>query len=459
LEVILKRPLSNDDGGGNSDTFSLLDRQGRQLSFAGFESSWPAVQRGAFLSETDSSGNVTEVTSFTDGRSAQVQRSSTVGASTITESYLYSYLGGEDPNAGLLSGVILRQKVDGGSWTTLQQVEYTYYTGSETYGGNLGDLMTAVVKDGDDVTLTTTYYRYNDSGRLVLEDSPSAVTGYDDGYPDLLHDNEGDYEYLSNDSGLLTVYEYYTSTTATESTAGGVEGYQLSVAVQQGKEGTPILQSETEYFSRSGGGSTIYPVATETRYRNDNGTGAQATSYSYTWHTGTVQMASLTVTKPVITSQQNGPGTADVEITIFDSAGRTTWQKDAGGFFRRPAGNNFPVPASGGCKSPGVSPGVRGRLFPAGRLTYTAYDETSGTVVKTIVDVDTTQTSDFTDLPSGWSTPTGGGLHLLTKYVVDDQGRTTEIIDVGAVGVFFCDCWAWYCLSQRSSRATAARKS
>jgi hypothetical protein len=61
------------------------------------------------------------------------------------------------------------------------------------------------------------------------------VTGYDDSYPDLLHDDEGDYEYLNNDSGLLTVYDYYTSTTATESTAGGVAGYQQSVAVQQGE--------------------------------------------------------------------------------------------------------------------------------------------------------------------------------------------------------------------------------
>jgi len=134
LEVIIKRPLSNDDGGGNSDTFSLLDRQGRQLSFAGFESSWPAVQRGAFLSEIDSSGNLTQVTSFTGGRPSEVQRSSTVGDSTITESYLYSYLSGEDPNAGLLSGVILRQKVDGGSWMTLQQVDYTYQA---TAGNNL----------------------------------------------------------------------------------------------------------------------------------------------------------------------------------------------------------------------------------------------------------------------------------------------------------------------------------
>ena len=43
--------------------------------------------------------------------------------------------------------------------------------------------------------------------------------------------------------------------------------------------------------------------------------------------------------------------------------------------------------------------------------------------------MDTTQTSEFTNLPSGWSTPTGGGLNLVTQYVVDPQGRTTEEID------------------------------
>ena len=47
-------------------------------------------------------------------------------------------------------------------------------------------------------------------------------------------------------------------------------------------------------------------------------------------------------------------------------------------------------------------------------------------VTKVIRDVDTTQTSTFSNLPTGWSTPSGGGLHLTTTYEVDDLGRTTK---------------------------------
>jgi hypothetical protein len=65
-------------------------------------------------------------------------------------------------------------------------------------------------------------------------------------------------------------------------------------------------------------------------------------------------------------------------------------------------------------------------------LTYTAYDAATSAAVKTIIDVDTTQTSDFTGLPSGWSTPTGGGLHLITTVEVDDLGRTTKMTDPNA---------------------------
>src|SRR4029077_16612938 len=75
----------------------------------------------------------------------------------------------------------------------------------------------------------------------------------------------------------------------------------------------------------------------------------------------------------------------------------------------------------------------RGRVIwtkdQAGFLTYTAYDDVTGGVTKTIQDVDTTQTGTFANLPSGWSTPSGGGLHRTTTYEVDALGRPTKQTD------------------------------
>jgi len=75
--------------------------------------------------------------------------------------------------------------------------------------------------------------------------------------------------------------------------------------------------------------------------------------------------------------------------------------------------------------------GPDGRLGrgAAGYLTYTAYDQATGAVVKRIVDVDTSQTDTFADKPAGWTTPGGGGRHLTTTYEVDSQGRVTKETD------------------------------
>src|SRR5262249_21609518 len=118
------------------------------------------------------------------------------------------------------------------------------------------------------------------------------------------------------------------------------------------------------------------------------------TSYAYTWpFTGSLPQ-SVAVSRPVISSGQNGPGSADVVTTYNDAFGRPVWQKDGDGF-----------------------------------LTYIAYSSTTGAVVKTIQDVDTSHTSDCSGLPSGWSTPSGGGLHLITTYTVDGMGRPTQTTD------------------------------
>src|SRR5262249_34721703 len=134
----------------------------------------------------------------------------------------------------------------------------------------------------------------------------------------------------------------------------------------------------------------------QTVYRNTDGTGGETTSYSYTFFTGTNQVQSMTVTKPGISATQNGPGTSnpDTEVTFYDVYGRPIWFKDADGFIR-----------------------------------YTEYDQATGAVSKTITDVNTSLTGDFMNLPTGWTTPTGGGLHLKTLTTVDGLGRTTKLTD------------------------------
>jgi hypothetical protein len=109
--------------------FVLTDTSGDQIHFYGFSSNWPTLQQGQFKSFVDPYGNVTQVTSHAaNGTVTEVQRSTTSNGNTIKESYLYSYIQ-TGVNAGLLSNVTLRRSVNGGQWSTVRQVAYTYYDG------------------------------------------------------------------------------------------------------------------------------------------------------------------------------------------------------------------------------------------------------------------------------------------------------------------------------------------
>jgi hypothetical protein len=512
----------------STDELTLTDTTADQLRFTGFGSTWLANQKGRLESFTDPGGNVTSVTSWTsDGKAAEVQRTNTVGSTTVTESYLYTYLS-SGVNAGLLSNITLRRKINSGSWTTVRQVDYTYYDGTQSYG-NAGDLMKAVVRDGSGNALDTSYYRYytagqsggyqhglrsvfnpqsyarlaaaysdptmatdaqvapyadlyfeydslqrvsteivqgagdssstgdgtytfsyttspfpdgfnnwrrktvetlpdgntntvytnyagevmlkvftdtgsstsweiydqyDNNGREDLDAQPSAVSGYDDSYADLLHNQSGNYQYLNDSSGLITVTDYGTSTTATSSAVGDVTGFRKDVKVQQGETGTPILQSGRQYFTHSNGSVSVAIVGAETVSRNTDGTGGETSSYAFTWFSSTNQVQSATISLPTVSSGQNGPGSADTEVVFYDLYGQPIWTKDGDGF-----------------------------------ISYVAYDQATSAVTKTITDVNTADTSDFSNLPSGWSTPTGGGLHLITQDEVDSLGRTTKLTD------------------------------
>jgi hypothetical protein len=58
-----------------------------------------------------------------------------------------------------------------------------------------------------------------------------------------------------------------------------------------------------------------------------------------------------------------------------------------------------------------------------GFIIHMEYDTVTGAVTRPIQDVDTSQ---VTDEPSGWETPTGGSLHTVTDFEHDDLGRVTQ---------------------------------
>jgi hypothetical protein len=128
---------------------------------------------------------------------------------------------------------------------------------------------------------TEQFYAYNSQAQVTLAAAPSAVTGYSDSYTNLLNGQVGSYQYLSNTSGLITHYDYYGATTATETAAGGVANYLEDVQIQQGQQGTLIPQETWQYYAHAFSGQTVAPLATDTVYRNTNGTGAETTSYFY----------------------------------------------------------------------------------------------------------------------------------------------------------------------------------
>ena len=300
--------------------------------------------------------------------------------------------------------------------------DYYSYSGSGTLGNN--DWQNETVETLPDGTQNTVYtnqagemllqdvstggsdwytaYHYNGLGQEDVMAMPSAVasvTANNSSVPNLTIT-------LNSNAGLVYTIAYYSSTDGgiSETQAGGVANYLKEERIQPGNGGTlrsivngnGILQSNQNYFERTGGGATVYPVARRTAYLsdNDNGSDPQTTTYAYTFFTGATRVQSMTVTQPADTDP-NDPSIAPTETTVYDIDGRDIWDKNADG-----------------------------------SITYTAYDEATGAVVKTITDVNTADTCDFAGhVLSGWTTPAGGGLELITLYQVDALGRSIKETD------------------------------
>ena len=248
-----------------------------------------------------------------------------------------------------------------------KNIVYTNYAGQAM-------LTVFVTDEGEEYS----YYLFNDEGSGVLQAESSAVAGYDESKPWLVT--------LHSNKGLIHTWEYYSN----PSDPGYAPGYMKHAKVQEGSTGKSTLLQSLKYVPRTAAGSTIYLTASEINYQSEENGGSEPaeTLYDYTFFDGQLQVLRQTTTLPAVPLKQNGSGKTDLNVIVYDGYGNATWTKDERGF-----------------------------------INYSLYDVTTGALIQSIADVDTSIVS---GAPAGWSTPAGGGLNLVTDYQFDAQGRTTQ---------------------------------
>ncbi|MFT3784788.1 MAG: hypothetical protein QM770_01310 [Tepidisphaeraceae bacterium] len=293
------------------------------------------------------------------------------------------------------------------TWKTKKTEQLPDGSTTVTYYNAYGQSMLDVTVDASG-SKWGTFHQFDTQGREVLTASPSAVAlpaslTTIEQYPDLLHSVSGNYQYLSDSTGLIEITEYYSSNSATDVSPGGVAGRVATRAVKNGEAGTQILQSATHYLAHTTGDtdgdgdtdtpsdalvSVVYVVADTAVYAL-SGALTQGVTYTYTWFPSSLQPQTRTVTHDALSTAQNGSGGTTSETEVYDVNGHLIWERDASGF-----------------------------------LTYHQYDTQTGAETLVIRDVNTSLQSG-----SPWTTPTGGGKHLVTQTGVDAQGRPTKFVD------------------------------
>ncbi len=292
-------------------------------------------------------------------------------SSSSPSSYGYSY--GTNPSSSSSSSYNF--------WT--RKTAETLPNGSTqtVYSNYSGQVMLKVFQQASSTNKWYDYVNYDSKGRVLQEATSEAVASVDEGASGLVT--------LNSSTGLVRVKEYYSTTDLPN---GAVSDYLRYEKVKQGSSGTETKVREFKYTSRTVGSKTIYPLWKDIRYQSDvsGGSDPAETTYDYTFFTGSFAVEQKTTTWPAITTAQNGSGTSNTRVERFDQYGNLIWVKDERGF-----------------------------------LTRFKYDVASGGLLQRIDDVATGQITDTPSVPSGWSTPSGGGLHLITDYTVDNLGRPT----------------------------------
>jgi YD repeat-containing protein len=264
------------------------------------------------------------------------------------------------------------------------------------YTNYLGQTLLTDLYDPQADTHTITYNRYDNDGHLVLTAHPSAFVAVDDMYydeslADLISYASGNSPYLSDTAGLFEETVYYATGYVHET---AIAQGETAARLDPGSTGGPIVQTHYEYVSQTVGNDTIYRVASQTTYANEDGTGAATTNYTYTWYVGTFQVQEETITLPAVSTTENGSGHSATTREWFDAQGNLVWS-----------------------------------MNELGRVTYNQYDSLTGDLQWSIEDIDlATATSLGLTPPTGWTLPTSGGIENTTDYQYDALSRVTQTL-------------------------------
>jgi RHS repeat-associated protein len=317
-----------------------------------------------------------------------------------------------------------------------------------------------------------TYNEYDSNGNVTLAAQPSAVSGYSVSGTSLTVT-------LNASTGLINVNQYYSSTTATSTTPGGVLGYLQQSGVKQGSGGSTVWQSSVDYIAQTLNGITVYYTNSSTSYGTAGGD-PRTTTYAYPFFASGVLptgsgpvVSSMTTLMPPVTSADHGSNDALSVSSLTQSSGVATATTSAAhgyatgdwvfiqgatpsgydGWFEItavPSSTTFTYAVPSGLASTASgtitaqttaasteSDDTLGRVVwtkdASGSIGYTAYDPATGAVTRQIDDVNlslgpTAGGYDTTYETWGWTSPSGAQ-NLTTNYTVDAQGRTTKEVD------------------------------
>ena len=258
------------------------------------------------------------------------------------------------------------------------------------YTNKAGQTLAKVFAQAGTSNIWVTSWEYSSTFRLLRKALPSAVDSITEpmGGAGPLVVN------LRPSAGLIEEWSYYD---ADDDPSGAAKGFRESAGFRQGTSGTLMTTNKWTYDTQTVGSFKLRRVRAALTFpvAGVPDSSAPVTHYERSYFNDasgdpTLQVLEVITTPPVIPVAQNGTNATEPSSQVFDEQGRVVWERN-----------------------------------PRGFISFRAYDEATGALIVLVNDVNT---SLMVDVPVGWVTPPGGGLHLITDYECDALGRNTRTL-------------------------------